>query len=793
MTGLSRGQFFETRLTEELLCSPNATREVIDGVVLDARRAYHRVDDAVSRLMDTSAFETDQVFERVEFVDFYRYCDVELEEVLRFLDEQAPWIRPDDTGRSTNCLINDVGIFVHRRERGYHNYALPYSWDVRLGHKDRDAAIAELDDRIDEARVREILDEIGYGEVVPAEADPDRLVAYYTADRAVPVDELRRAAQASLPSYMVPSDFVRLDRIPLTANGKVDREALPSPQAARPDVAVPFEAPTGDVEAQLAAVWCRVLRLDRVGRNDNFFDLGGDSISAIQIAARASAAGLKLDPNLVFRRQTVAELATAVSAASPGDAEQSPDGPVPLTPVQRWFFERDPHDLSRWNQYWLLETEAGTDPDELAAALEQLPNQHDALRLRYHRDDGEWRQRYEAGSVPVPLSRVSVAGLAAVDRQERIREASEALHASFDLEQGPLIGAVLFDAGPGAASQVLVAVHHLVVDGVSWTFLLEDLEAILRGKRDALPIRLPPKTASYGQWSRSLQATAGAADLTERWSDWLAALEGARPLVVDRPGEGPPLSADSRRMRLVLTPQQTQAVLEAARRLASGRVDDLLLAGLACALRARADGAPILVDVEAHGRDAPAGDVDVSRTVGWFTAIYPESLPTDLEPGEVLGHLARRRAEAPGPPQELALALAREAGHAEWRPGSPGPRANVLVNYLGRLDLSSEPGACLRPVGALGLARGPATRRSHVLEVGAYVAGDKLTVLWDYCERSLAPETIRGASARLAEVLIELSEAEAQPRTAAFPRVDLDESELSKVAELLEKADRRHG
>ena len=161
VTGLSRGQLFETRLADTF-----AAREFdpdrIDAWVMEARKAYHHIDDAVYQLLETDLFRNEAIFDGIRFVDFYRFVDVDLDEVYRYLTAETVWKRPADTGRSTNCLINDVGIYVHKKTRGFHNYALPYSWDVRLGHKRREAAMEELDDDIDVGRVRRILGEIGY-------------------------------------------------------------------------------------------------------------------------------------------------------------------------------------------------------------------------------------------------------------------------------------------------------------------------------------------------------------------------------------------------------------------------------------------------------------------------------------------------------------------------------------------------------------------------------------------------------------------------------------------------------
>lgn len=316
VTGLSRGQFFETRLTEELFRDDTADAERIDLVILEARRAYHRVDDAVARLPEAGVFRDDAVFEEVRFVDFYRYCDVELDEMMAYLRERVPWIRPSDTGRSTNCLINEVGIYVHQKERGYHNYAFPYSWDVRMGHKERDAALEELNDAIDPHAVRRILAEIGYDDGESGE-DPAgrRLVAYYTGRAPVSTPELRAHLARHLPEALIPSHFVRLDRLPLTPNGKVDRAALPAPDAARSERAAAYVAPRTPLEARLAAIWADVLRVPRVGAHDDFLELGGHSLLAIQIIARVNQA-FQVDLSLqsAFEASTVAAQADLIEA-----------------------------------------------------------------------------------------------------------------------------------------------------------------------------------------------------------------------------------------------------------------------------------------------------------------------------------------------------------------------------------------------------------------------------------------------------------------------------------------------
>ncbi|HSJ64048.1 MAG TPA: amino acid adenylation domain-containing protein [Gemmatimonadaceae bacterium] len=318
LTGLSRGQIFETRLADLYRRGIYDPAEV-DRTILEARKAYHRMDDAVSRSLDVRSIQDDATLDRLRFVDFFRYCDASLDEMLAYVAARTPWIRPSDTGRSTNCLINQAGIHVHLVERGFHNYAMPYSWDVRLGHKRRAAAVAELEDELDPAAIRAMLDRVGYRER-PSPPPDARLVAYYTAERDIPVAELRRFLEATLPAEIIPSAFVRLDQLPLGPGGKIDRGALPRPEAQRPLIRSAVVPPRTPTEALLAESWVEVLGLHPLGVHDDFFELGGDSMQCIQIVAAARARGLAFAPRDLFAHPTIATLALVARHESPDGA-----------------------------------------------------------------------------------------------------------------------------------------------------------------------------------------------------------------------------------------------------------------------------------------------------------------------------------------------------------------------------------------------------------------------------------------------------------------------------------------
>ncbi len=313
VTGLSRGQFFETRLTEELFWKNEVDIDGIDDIILNARKAYHRVEDAVTKLLDTSIFKTDLVFEKVKFIDFYRFVDVSMDDMMAYLEKELPWSRPTDTGRSTNCLINQVGIYVHKKERGYSNYAFPYSWDVRLGHKTREGALDEINEEIDENEVKRIMDEIGYEQTATNHQDEKHLVAFYTGSSKVSHAEIREYLSSKLPEYMIPSYFKELDQLPLTSNGKVDRKALPDLNTEQPNAETPYRPPSNEFEEMLEKIWTDVLQLNQIGVDDNFLEIGGNSLAAIRIISRIEEGfRLTLPVNIIFELPTISALAAHI-------------------------------------------------------------------------------------------------------------------------------------------------------------------------------------------------------------------------------------------------------------------------------------------------------------------------------------------------------------------------------------------------------------------------------------------------------------------------------------------------
>ncbi|NPC53748.1 non-ribosomal peptide synthetase, partial [Corallococcus exiguus] len=329
-------------------------------------------------------------------------------------------------------------------------------------------------------------------------AGDKRLIAYVVpkAEGWPGVSGLRDHVKAKLPEYMVPSAFVALETLPLTSNGKVDRKALPEPESVRPELARQYVAPRTEVETTLAEVWAQVLGLNRVGVQDNFFELGGDSILSLQVVARARRAGLEISPRQLFQKQTVEELAQVAKVALEAGEQKPVEGAVELTPVQQAFFAQERNQAHHFNQSLLLDVAGEVEAAALEKALNEVVKHHDALRMRFDRVDGEWKQHNasveEAGALK--LEQVDLRG--AQDVAAQLEQVATRVQGSLELEKGPLVKAVLFELGE-KGRRLLVVVHHLVVDGVSWRVVVEDVERACEQVARGEAVELGPKSASY--------------------------------------------------------------------------------------------------------------------------------------------------------------------------------------------------------------------------------------------------------------------------------------------------------
>jgi non-ribosomal peptide synthase protein (TIGR01720 family) len=590
---------------------------------------------------------------------------------------------------------------------------------------------------------------------------------------------------------MVPSIFVPLAAMPSTPSGKLDREALPA--ADRASGSATYVAPASEAERELARIWGDLLGLDRVGVHDNFFELGGDSILSIQVVARASQVGLHLQPRHLFQHQTVTELATVARIRARVTAEQGEvTGAVRLTPIQRWFFERGFADVHHFNQAILLDVGQVPEPGLLRRAVERLLLHHDAMRLRFARDEsGAWVQRGIPSSAETRRGVFRVVDLTGIPEDGRrlaLEIAAHRAQASLDLAGGPLLRVVLFDLG-GGAHRLLMAIHHLAVDAVSWRILMEDLLTGYEQLRRGQDLVLPPKTTSYREWSDRLSEYAHSDALVEEAAYWTELAARRRlPLPVDRDrGDNDVHSADTRRVSL--TADETRALLQEVPAAYRTRVDEVLLTALVQALSRWVGRPSLLFSLEGHGREELFEDVDLTRTVGWFTALFPMWL--DLEgiddPGSALASVKEqlRRVPRNGIGYGLLRYLKGDNGLAA-RLESVSPE--ISFNYLGQVDRGLPAGVplALAPESHGPLAS-PRDRRVHLLDVTAGVAGGRLQVEWSFSRNRHEPSTIELLAGEHIESLRRLITHCLAPDVdgstpSDFPLVDLGPGELEELA-----------
>ncbi|HZO71112.1 MAG TPA: amino acid adenylation domain-containing protein [Ktedonobacteraceae bacterium] len=631
--------------------------------------------------------------------------------------------------------------------------------------------------------------------------DQQHLVAYVVTPPQHEVassSELRSYLQAYLPNYMLPALFISLEALPLSPNGKIDRKRLPVPdQEQRPELDASFVAPGTEIERLLATIWAEVLGLERVGIHDRFFELGGDSIQVIQVTARARKAHLHLTPRQMFQHQTIAELVTVVQAPPAFTLEQSEvKGPVPLTPIQRWFFEQNQPETHYYNQAMFLETER-LPISLLVKALNYLLCHHDALRMRFTQKQDGWQQQNasidEAG--PVPFLHIDCVGLPLLAQRKVIAQTSSELQAGLHLEKGPLLRVASFDLG--TTQRILLIAHHLIIDGVSWSILLEDLDMAYQQLSHGEEIHLPPKTSSFQQWAQGLLAYANSPAQKQEATNWLTiSRTPITTLPVDRSSfQEVVTEASTQRIVGRLSQEETRALLQEVLKAYHTQINDVLLAALAETLREWTNGQAFLVDLEGHGREHMLPDIDLSRTVGWFTTIFPVllNLAGQNKPGEVLVTIKEQLRSTPNHGIGYGLLRYLQPDPAIATQLLALPQAELSFNYLGQIDRISQEPAFFRPASELiGPNFSPQTRRTYKLDILASISAGQLQVAWIYSDQLYERATLEYLAQRYIQALRRLIDHCLSPDAGGytpsdFPAAQIDARALSKVAQLLEE------
>ncbi|MCI0624646.1 MAG: amino acid adenylation domain-containing protein [Acidobacteria bacterium] len=715
------------------------------------------------------------------------------------------------------CLYRtgDLARFLPGREIEY------------LGRIDHQVKIRGF--RIELGEIESVLSKhSGVREAVVVARDDDmpggkRLVAYVVANPPTPTaSQLRESLKKQLPDYMVPAAFVFLDALPLTNNGKVDRKALPTPHRQQPESSKQYLPPQTANERALAAIWRQVLRVDRVGLHDNFFELGGDSILSIQIIAKARQAGFAITPKMLFQNQSIAALAAVVPGARElSSTHKLEDGPVPLTPIQHWFFEQELSDANHYNQAFLLTVSEALQEQAFCQALEIIKSHHDSLRLRFKKQGERWEQIYGDGRGELCFERVNLSDMASPMQVSAIEKMATRYQSSLELIGGPLSRVVYFDLGANSPGRLLLVLHHLIVDGVSWRILLEDLETAYRELIRGNDPKLPAKTASFGTWAKRLAESAQSSELQTDLDYWMQgslscrvaaprSMKSLRFVPLDKgdaapfaAGGGPqvdppqrygegfsslhPLprgdfqrsSADifslptdypkgentegsAQTVTVELSSEETQTLLQRVPSFYSTQINDVLMAALAESLITWTGREEFVVSLEGHGREDIEDGLDVTRTVGWFTSIFPVRLTIEK------GLIQNKVTDQEWKPDDLLKAVRnqlRQIPHCGLSYGAlryliaESPLAGrrepeVVFNYLGRLDSMVASSKLFRfAAESCGAKRSRQQRRRYLLEINSAVIDGRLKVEWTFSGNCHRGETISRLAQEFVAVL----------------------------------------
>ncbi|WP_159888720.1 condensation domain-containing protein, partial [Paenibacillus puerhi] len=582
------------------------------------------------------------------------------------------------------------------------------------------------------------------------------LCAYYVAESELGASELRSRLADSLPSYMVPSYFVQLERMPLSPNGKIDRKALPVPHGII-RTGMEYAAPRTQTERTLVAVWQGVLGVPTLGIHDNFFDLGGDSIKSIQVSSRMLQAGYKLEMKDLFEHPTVAALSPHVREVTRIADQSEVTGEAELTPIQHWFFEHKQTDAHHVNQSVMLYRAEGFDVTALRQTMTSIAVHHDALRMVVKEEGGSYKIRYR-GVDEGELFELTVLDLQdAVSPGEVIETISTVIQSSMSLTEGPLVKLGLFRCADG--DHLLIAVHHLAIDAVSWRILFEDITTAYEQSVRGEPVRLPYKTDSYKAWAEQLPAYAQRSSAIQELAYWQE-LESApcRQLPTDYETHGRSLVRESAVVEAVWTREETERLLKQAHRAYNTDINDLLLTALGMAIHRWSGLTDMLVSLEGHGREAVVPELDITRTVGWFTSVFPVLLQSSTEltlPQQIKQTKERLHSV---PHKGAGYGILRYLGQT----GLEGDRSElkaapeISFNYLGQLDQDLQGSGIQVSPYTGGDSTSEQAELRFKLDVNGMIQGGELRITARYSSKQYRKETIERLAACLEACLREI-------------------------------------
>jgi amino acid adenylation domain-containing protein/non-ribosomal peptide synthase protein (TIGR01720 family) len=593
-------------------------------------------------------------------------------------------------------------------------------------------------------------------------ADEQQLIAYILDQKGsvIDIEELQTYLEEKLPQYMIPSRFIVLPSFPLTLNGKFDRKALPKPEGYGDESGV--TQPKDDREKKLLAIWKKILKRDQIGVTDRFFEIGGDSILSLQVIAEAKQIGFMINPKHFFTHPTVEKMAHITSDGTKLHIDQSVvTGEVLLTPIQEWFFYQKIPNYNNWNQSMILTLDKRVEPFLLEQVLQKLVAHHDALRLRFNPKETHWTSKNAASEHNLTLRVV-----------EEIDYSIEYMHQfteqQLDITKGPLIAASFVNRSE-EEPVLIIAIHHLAMDGVSWRILINDINHLYLQLENGEPLKLKEKTTSYQQWAHYIkQQSLDTQKMEQEKRYWLDVVRSKTERFPVDYKNGVNTDTQVEEYIQVFTKEETSALLNHSSKV---KINELLLAALWKGYQKWSGNKTLRLDVEGHGRDHESREMDVSRTIGWFTSIYPILLQNDF--GEDSISIVQKQLQN-SPDGGRGFGILRYVNKdPELMAADPSP---ICFNYLGQFDqMLEEKTGVINKLAFYGPRKYQEAVRPYLIEINSYIQDDKLILSWGYSRGLYRASTISTFATYFAEACLIMKQG--KPKNKSKVR----EADLSRI------------
>ena len=588
--------------------------------------------------------------------------------------------------------------------------------------------------------------------------DTKQIVAFVVGGKTLKDTALQEHLGKLLPSFMQPSYFIHLDAIPLTPNGKTDRKGLlqklnTTEQTTKKKI---YVAPETEIEKALATVWQEVFLQPQIGTQDNFFMIGGDSIKAIQVVSRMHRLGYNLNIRDIFKNPTIASLAPNISLEKKIIDQEPVIGEVAMLPIQKAFFEDKETDRHHYNQAVMIYSEQPLEEEIIRNVIEKIQEHHDALRMTYQFTPQGIIQNSSDIDLPVSLQVFNWKEMEVEEAQRLITEKASEIQSGIDIEKGPLMNLGLFKLADG--DRLLIVIHHLAIDGVSWRILFEDIEALYHQSIAKQKLTLPNKTHSYKHWADKLTNWSNSHTFKKESTYWQH-IENSpvKPIALDFEVENSTIG-DTVALHFELKEEITKALLFEVNDAFNTEVNDILLAALGLTIQKTFNQDLVAIDLEGHGREALFEDVDINRTVGWFTVLYPLLLDMG-NANELSQHLKNVK-------ETLRNIPNKGIGYGAWKylankteenqHNKANLKPQILFNYLGQFDEDIQQSSFQIAKEYAGSVQSAAHKQKYLLDFSGMIANKKLRISVNYSQKQFKKETIQLLCNTYQEVLSEI-------------------------------------